>query len=137
MLYKNYLFLAFKLLEMTYKSPTSKKHAAAIVKNSRLLYKRSNFQGMHAEENVLRFLNKNGIYKEKIIIVIRCENNILKYSKPCKYCIELLKKNNIKKVVYTTGDNDNPIAIENVNNIENNWTTPLSRRKHLNKCFHR
>lgn len=143
MLYKNYLFLALKLLEITYKSTTSKKHAAAIVKNNRLLYKRSNFQGMHAEENVLRFLerskpsNKNGIYKEKIIIVIRCENNILKYSKPCKHCIELLKKNNIKKVVYTTGDIDNPIAIENVNNMESNWTTPLSRRKHLNKCFHR
>jgi hypothetical protein len=48
-----------------------------------------------------------------------------------------LKKNNIKRVVYTTGDIQNPIAIENVNNMENNWTTPLSRRKHLNKCFHR
>lgn len=130
---EQYFILALKLLYLTLRSNTNKKHAAAIIKNNRLLYRRSNFTGMHAEENVLRQMNT----KEKLILVIRCEKNILKYSKPCKYCIELMRKKGIKKVVYTTGDLNNPIEIEDINNISNNWTTTLSRRPNLNVCVSR
>jgi pyrimidine deaminase RibD-like protein len=130
---EQYFILALKLLYLTLRSNTNKKHAAAIIKNNRLLYRRSNFTGMHAEENVLRQMNT----KEKLILVIRCEKNILKYSKPCKYCIELMRKKGIKKVVYTTGDVNNPIEIEDINNISNNWTTTLSRRPNLNVCVSR
>lgn len=130
---EQYFILALKLLYLTLRSNTNKKHAAAIIKNNRLLYRRSNFTGMHAEENVLRQMNT----KEKVILVIRCEKNILKYSKPCKYCIELMRQKGIKKVVYTTGDVNNPIEIENINNISNEWTTTLSRRPNLNVCFSR
>lgn len=130
---EQYFILALKLLYLTLRSNTNKKHAAAIIKNNRLLYRRSNFTGMHAEENVLRQMNT----KEKVILVIRCEKNILKYSKPCKYCIELMRQKGIKKVVYTTGDINNPIEIENINNISNEWTTTLSRRPNLNVCFSR
>jgi len=130
---EQYFILALKLLYLTLRSNTNKKHAAAIIKNNRLLYRRSNFTGMHAEENVLRQMNT----KEKVILVIRCEKNILKYSKPCKYCIELMRQKGIKKVVYTTGDVNNPIEIEDINNIYNDWTTTLSRRPNLSVCLSR
>ena len=130
---EQYFILVLKLLYLTLRSNTNKKHAAAIIKNNRLLYRRSNFTGMHAEENVLRQMDT----KEKVMLVIRCEKNILKYSKPCKYCIELMRKKGIKKVVYTTGDINNPIEIEDINNISNDWTTTLSRRANLNVCLSR
>ena len=130
---EQYFILALKLLYLTLRSNTNKKHAAAIIKNNRLLYRRSNFTGMHAEENVLRQMDT----KEKVIIVIRCEKNILKFSKPCKNCIELMKQKGIKKVAYTTGNLNNPIEIEDINNISNDWTTTLSRRPNLNVCFSR
>lgn len=130
---EQYFIIALKLLYLTLRSNTNKKHAAAIIKNNRLLYRRSNFTGMHAEENVLRQMDT----KEKVMLVIRCEKNILKYSKPCKYCIELMRKKGIKKVVYTTGDINNPIEIEDINNISNDWTTTLSRRANLNVCLSR
>jgi len=129
----NYFILALKLLYLTLKSNTNKKHAAAIIKNNRLFYQRSNFIGMHAEENVLRKLEK----KEKIMLVIRCEKNILKYSKPCKNCIILMKEKGIKKVVYTSGDINEPIIVEKINDITNEWTTTLSRRPKLNTCCSR
>lgn len=130
---EQYFILALKLLYLTLRSNTNKKHAAAIIKNNRLLYRRSNFTGMHAEENVLRQMDT----KEKVMLVIRCEKNILKYSKPCKYCIELMRQKGIKKVVYTTGDVNNPIEIEDINNIYNDWTTTLSRRPNLSVCLSR
>jgi hypothetical protein len=89
---EHYFILALKLLYLTLRSNTNKKHAAAIIKNNRLFYRRSNFTGMHAEQNVLRQMET----KEKVMLVIRCEKNILKYSKPCKFCIELMKKKGIK-----------------------------------------
>lgn len=129
----NYFILALKLLYLTLKSNTNKKHAAAIIKNNRLFFQRSNFIGMHAEENVLRKLEK----KEKIMLVIRCEKNIFKYSKPCKNCIILMKEKGIKKVVYTSGDINEPIIVEKINDITNEWTTTLSRRPKLNICCSR
>jgi deoxycytidylate deaminase len=130
---KTYFILALKLLYLTLRSNTNKKHAAAIIKNNRLFYRKSNFTGMHAEENVLRELQN----KEKMILVIRCEKNVLKYSKPCKTCIELMRQKGIKKVVYTTGNVDEPIMIEEISSITNEWTTTLSRRPKLNLCLSR
>lgn len=54
------------------------------------------------------------------IIVIRttCAGKLAN-SKPCKRCIETMKAFGFKNVIYSTGDETNPIIMEKVSKINN------------------
>lgn len=110
------------------KSNTSRKHIAAIIKSGKILKSRTNTAGFHAETQVLK-----NCKTRDFIIVIRYENGLFKNSKPCKECIEYLKKHNVKKVIYSTGDQEKPFAIEKVYDLCNTWISALSKNKNLFK----
>lgn len=87
-----------------------------IVFNSKnkILSIKYNFKDSHAEETAIKNL-KGG--NNLLVIRIDSSNNIL-YSKPCKDCIEKIKKTNIKNIYYSVSFN----MIEKIKTyyIENN-----------------
>lgn len=105
-----------------HKSPTKHKHVAALIKNGKIVNIRVNLQDLHAETQVIK--NKcNG----DIVLVIRYEKGIFKNSKPCVDCIDTLRKNNIKKIAFSTGDREYPFIIDNINNIHTTWKSQFRR----------
>lgn len=48
--------------------------------------------------------------KLKLLVIRVNGNGELSNSKPCVYCIDLMKRIGIYKVYYSTGDKNNPIA---------------------------
>jgi hypothetical protein len=123
------LRLAELLSRFVSKSITKQKHAAAIIKNGKICAARTNCAGFHAETQVM----KKHTSQTKLL-VIRYENGTFKNSKPCKHCIETLRKTNIKKVIYSTGDSNNPFVIEKIDFLENNWISLMRKNKKLYSC---
>ena len=41
-----------------------------------------------------------------VFYVVRYTNNNFIESKPCKHCIEYIRKTNINKIIYSTNDNN-------------------------------
>ena len=108
------------------KSTTNKKHVAACISNGKITFIRNNSAGIHAEYlcayDYAKFYSKSC----SIILVIRFENGIYKNSKPCKDCILKLKKN-VKKIIYSTGNSNNPFTEEKINNISNTWRSSFNK----------
>lgn len=62
----------------------------------------------HAEERAMVGLRHDQI-RGSTIMVIRIDNNNgcnLKMSKPCKRCLSLMKRKGIRKVIFSTGTED-------------------------------
>lgn len=132
--------LASILSRFVEKSTTQKKHVAAIIENGKIQYIRSNAPGIHAEYmSYLSYISyqlkcKNCKYKpyknikiSKTLLVIRYENGLFKNSKPCKECIEKLRCN-VKKIIYSTGDQSNPFICEKLSELENSWQSNLVKK---------
>lgn len=112
------------------KSTTARKHVAAVIQNGKIKIIRHNSAGVHAEYLAVFDYQKNiGDRKSscKTVMVIRYENGFYKNSKPCFECICKLK-NNVKNIIYSTGDETNPFCMEKMDSIENNWQSNLIRK---------
>jgi hypothetical protein len=114
--------IAWIISRKIYKSPTKHKHVAALIKNGKVMNIRTNMQDLHAETQVI----KNKIEGD-IVFVIRYENGYFKNSKPCIDCINALKKYNIKKIAFSTGDINNPFVIEGIYDIQTTWKSQFRR----------
>lgn len=125
------------------KSLLSHKHSAVILSNSvPISWNHNTINGkhfFHAEYNVVRkFLIQNGhlgfvksfdrnnkknvpnsvkrLVKNLYIIVIRVNNDVLLNSKPCKHCVNFMKKFGIKKILYS--DNKGNMISEKTREIK-------------------
>jgi len=105
----------------------------------------------HSEENVIKKYintyrrkgyNDNDIRRKlgkQCIIVVRINNdknndNIITNSAPCSNCIKFLKKNNIKKIIYSL--NDGTLQFSKVKHLDDTHISRGQRailRKKLNK----
>jgi hypothetical protein len=118
--------LASIISRLVEKSTTNKKHVAAVIKNGKIVNIRSNTPGIHAE--YLAVVDALKFHKNcKTVLVIRYEKGIFKNSLPCKECIEKLKLN-VKKIIYSTGNNNCPFIIKRVDEISNDWQSNLIRK---------
>lgn len=127
---KKVIKIASLISRCIYKSTTARKHAAAVIQNGKIKIIRHNTPGIHAE--YLAVLDYLKLIKEtkkscKTVMVIRYENGFYKNSKPCHECICKLK-NNVKNIIYSTGDEYNPFCMEKINNLENTWQSNLIRK---------
>jgi cytidine deaminase len=109
------------------------KHSACILYNGDIVSAGVNFTikdfSIHAERSAYFNMPKKFRNKENLdILVIRInKSKELLYSKPCKSCIEFLKKKNIRNIYYS--GNDNKIIKENTKNISNNHISYGKRLK--------
>lgn len=109
------------------------KHSACIIYNGDIVSAGVNFTikdfSIHAERSAYFNMPKKFRNKENLdILVIRInKSKELLYSKPCKSCIEFLKKKNIRNIYYS--GNDNKIIKENTKNISNNHISYGKRLK--------
>ena len=106
-----------------YKSPTKHKHVAALIKSGKVINIRTNSKDLHAETQVIKNINEGDI-----VLVVRYENGIFKNSKPCVDCLNALKRNNIKKIAFSTGDVLRPFIIDNIENISTTWKSHFRRK---------
>lgn len=112
-MYHNYSLEDY-LIKIAEKSCVNQKHSAAIIKNGEVInigYNKycSSFakkSTIHAEMDVLMNLKKK--YKKHlltnidiVIIRISSKGSILKNSRPCNQCLNILKKFNIRRVYYS------------------------------------
>ncbi len=102
-----------KLKELTSNSNCYYKHASAIIKGNNVLSYGYNFNKLsfsrHAEiDACINYLNntKSKTLKGLDIIVIRSNNDSIKSSKPCKYCIDFMRKKGVRKVYYSNENGD-------------------------------
>lgn len=86
----------------------------------------------HAEMNVIKnFLNNKRMYSRrkkhfhiynynipKKITVIRLYKGKLRNSRPCDACIKIMRLYGIRKVIYSSGDNERPYYSEYVETME-------------------
>lgn len=114
--------LAILMSRNIHKSFTHHKHVAAIIKNGKIIKIRVNNPDFHAETQVIK--SEPNPY---IVFVIRFENGIFKNSKPCADCLSELKKNNVKKIAFSTGDIQQPFVIHNIKNVNTEWRSQLRR----------
>lgn len=114
--------IAWIISRKIYKSPTRHKHVAALIKNGKIMNIKANMQDLHAETQVIK---KN--IEADIVFVVRYENGSFKNSKPCIDCLNTLRKKNIKKIAFSTGDILNPFVIEGINNINTTWKSQFRR----------
>jgi len=105
-----------------HKSMTHHKHVAAIIKNGKIIKIRVNHPNFHAETQVIK-----SEPNPDIVFVIRFENGIFKNSKPCCDCLSELRKSNVKKIAFSTGDDATPFVIHNINNVNTEWRSQLRR----------
>ncbi len=130
---KKVIHIASLISRSIEKSTTVRKHVAAVIQNGKIQIIRHNTPGIHAEYlAVLDYLKIKKDKKEsntscKTVIVIRYENGFYKNSKPCHECICKLK-NNVKNIIYSTGDRYNPFCKEKIHSLENKWQSNLIRK---------
>ena len=86
--------------------------------NINKLAKKYNYRNNHAEINTLvktiKQLNVNDFKNSTLVIsgVGRSnECNLLKSSKPCTYCLNIINNFNIKRLVYTTSKDNKQLTI--------------------------
>lgn len=133
----------------TNKSSLSHRHAAGIVYKNKLISKGVNAiqagRSEHAELSAIsKFIKRYGTtLKESVIlpknvtrslnkitvIVIRYHNEKLVLSKPCKHCINLMKKIGIKKIYYS--NEKGQVIYDKINSITTNHVSIL--RKNIKK----
>lgn len=63
--------------------------------------------------------------KRITLVVIRYSNDSIKMSKPCKYCIEYMKKLNIRKIYYS--DEDGNMIKEKISKISTNHVSSSTK----------
>jgi hypothetical protein len=114
--------LAILMARNIHKSMTHHKHVAAIIKNGKIIKIRVNHPNFHAETQVIK-----SEQNPDIVFVIRFENGIFKNSKPCSDCLSELRKNNVKKIAFSTGDKTKPFVIHNINEINTTWQSQLRK----------
>lgn len=136
--------LVSKMIEYSRKSVMHIKHSAILIGKKGYIYaiatneySLSNTQpNIHAEVNVISKLlrkldrthytprRKANIIKSLTLIVVRTNNqHELRGSKPCKHCIDFIKKTNITNVIYS--DDISSFTKERVSNINN---------EHISSC---
>lgn len=108
------------------------KHSACLVKNNKIIvlennkYNKKNYcYSDHAEICVFKKMEKliksnkikKGIYK--LYIIRYSQTNGFMHSKPCKYCVKIIKNMPYVNKVYYSNDNITYIC-ENKNNIKTN-----------------
>ena len=108
------------LVKQSYKSDLFNKHSAAIIHNFKILSHGYNFRlknsSIHAEiDAFIKFQKKNHVFGLDII-VIRFENNNLKYSRPCNHCIDFLRRKGFRKIYYSNFNGE--IISEYIENME-------------------
>lgn len=109
-------------IEQARKSDLSQKHGSILICNDQIFTGYNHFIGsrnnitIHAEEHAIRrFLDWcrtkyfSDIYirrklKKAILITIRVKNDCIKCSAPCRDCIELIKRFEIKHIMYSDQD---------------------------------
>ena len=125
--------IIYKLkIEASINLESSFKFSACFIQNNKIIsniYK--NNYNYHAEENVIvKYINNLKKNKRTNLIVIRLNgDNELCNARPCFHCLQLIKKNNIKKVYYS--DINDSIIQENVNNMISVHITRL-----YSSCIH-
>jgi tRNA(Arg) A34 adenosine deaminase TadA len=72
--------------------------AAVIARNQTAVGER--FLSGHAEARLAR---KLGVFADMVLVVRITKNNQYAMAKPCKYCENILRSRNVKRVFYTTG----------------------------------
>lgn len=102
-------------------SPCLMKHGAVAVMNGRIVGKGYNHHRCnskdgfihdcvtcHAEISALREVHKRKInFKKVTLYTCRLDNNdVLQASAPCLHCMDTIRLLNIKRIVYSAGDND-------------------------------
>jgi len=136
-----------RLKDIARKSTNTIKHAAVVMIGGKILsYGFNSMRGSktdHAECSAIRKymytrgINETTIFKRKFskltVVVIRlsCGDNI-SMSKPCKHCIEYMRKLGIKAVIYSNNNGD--MIKENVKKINNKHVCQL-RRVFKNKKY--
>ena len=70
--------------------------------------------GIKKYHSSIYYNNAKTIKFPKIMVVISLYKGKLRYSRPCTMCIIIMKIYGIKKVIYSSGDINNPYYIENV-----------------------
>ena len=114
--------LAILMSRIIDKSITRHKHVAAIIKNGKIIKIRVNNPDLHAETQVIKSYSN-----PDIVFVIRFENGIFKNSKPCIDCLNNLKKNNVKKIAFSTGNTNLPFVVQNIKYVNTEWKSQLRR----------
>lgn len=122
--------LAILMSRIIDKSITRHKHVAAIIKNGKIIKIRVNNPDLHAETQVIKSYSN-----PDIVFVIRFENGIFKNSKPCIDCLNNLKKNNVKKIAFSTGNTNLPFVVQNIKYVNTEWKSQL-RRNMINPLRH-
>lgn len=102
------------LRKISKKSPMRTKHSCIIFKGKKILtfgfnHERSCYDGkifpsVHAEMHALIKMKRLRKNKKYNMIVVRFHDGKLWNSKPCKYCLNEIKKYNISKVYYSMED---------------------------------
>lgn len=122
-------------------SNLNSRHSAALICNGKIESLGYNFRkqnsdfSIHAEVSALKlFKYKSGNGKAnrqfpRDIIVIKVSNSLkmLGNSRPCNHCIEILKKNNIRKIYYSNEKGE--IECEYTNEMENKHESSNQRFK--------
>jgi tRNA(Arg) A34 adenosine deaminase TadA len=130
-----------KLKKKSENSNLNSRHSAALICNGKIESLGYNFRkgnsdfSIHAEVSALKlFKYKGGNGKAnrqspRDIIVIKVSNSrkILGNSRPCNHCIEILKKNNIRKIYYSNEKGE--IESEYINEMENKHLSSYHRFK--------
>lgn len=141
-------------IEQARKSDLTQKHGSILVCNDQVFAGYNHFAGhrsnfaIHAEEHVIRrylewcrtkYFSDNYIrrkLKKAVLITIRVKNDSIKCSAPCRDCIELIKRFEIKHIIYSDQDNEqNPhLVSKKIRDVQNRPSSGYrwrERRQHL------
>lgn len=133
------MFLTKKVIQVASSSETSFKHASFLIdkKGNRFFLSCNDF-AFHSEINTLnklrKYMESRGYsqrkMKRKIKTLVMVNVRILRQgklvanSKPCKHCLDELKRVGLKKVIYTEC---NKYEVEKVRDMENEHITMFRR----------
>lgn len=123
--------LLYTAIEEANKALGDKRHGAILFSNKSIISKGHNEYNidkntLHAEECCFKEYNIN-YYGHNILIIRINTNKKLLNSKPCKQCVEILKKYGVKKIYYS--DENQNIVMEKTNNIKTDFITSGQKYK--------
>ena len=102
---KRFIDIAY---EEALKSNGVQKIGAILVRGGKIVSRGHNsyFNGRHAEDACLSSLWKSEIQGCTLFVVRKRRNQVFGLSKPCKDCERLIRDARVKKVVFTTNENN-------------------------------
>ena len=108
---RRYLEIA---MQMAHNSSGNHKHGAVVVKSGRILGKGSNsyVTARHAEANACGQNWRSELAGATVFVVRLRRNQLVGLSRPCPECEKMLRECKVHRVIYSTNDVNNPIAIE-------------------------